>query len=105
MLVISSENETENDYSVNEPKQINIWSNEQIFIVGINYWMVPTSVTRTKNKAEIKYRTTNYAKGKTDGATCYVGQIVARMKKGTWTLAKSTFTATECEYDMWAPKK
>ena len=105
MLVIRSENETENDYSVNDPRKINIWSDEQIFLVGVEYWMIPTSVTRTKNKAEIKYRTTNYAKSKNDGAICYEGQIVARMKKGTWTLAKSAFTATECDYDMWVPKK
>jgi hypothetical protein len=103
-VVIRSDKEVEDVYSIYRPAKITLWNDEQIFLTDIKHWVIPTSITRSGNKAKIVYRTLNVETPKNMAPTCHTGLIHARMKQGTWKLTKSAFSETKCEYN-WGPKK
>ena len=100
-MVIRSENDVEEEYSIYEPKKITFWTDEQIFLIDATAWMIPISTNKSRKKANIKYRTDVSGLRKNPNPVCHEGQIKARFKNSGWEIISSDFKVTECSYSNW----
>ena len=106
-IVVKATDQNKLSRSSTQPgdSRVEIWTDEDIFLHNITYWMIPSLISIANDKAKLEYETTTYGQRKDMQSHCYKGKITAKKKNGKWVLTSGVFQETVCNFEFYGHGK